>query len=110
VANLLGNARVHTPPGSRVVARLSVVGDNAEISVIDNGPGIDPEVLNRVFERFVRGDASRQRASGGTGLGLAIVAGVAEAHAGAVVVESVPGRTEFRVLLPLAGPIAEASR
>jgi two-component system OmpR family sensor kinase len=93
-----------------VVARLSVVGDNAEISVIDNGPGIDPEVLNRVFERFVRGDASRQRASGGTGLGLAIVAGVAEAHAGTVVVESVPGRTEFRVLLPLAGPIAEASR
>jgi two-component system OmpR family sensor kinase len=103
VANLLGNARVHTPTGTRVVTRLSVVGDQAEIAVIDNGPGIDPAVLNQVFERFVRGDVSRQRASGGTGLGLAIVAGVAEAHAGTVVVESVPGRTEFRVMLPLAG-------
>jgi two-component system OmpR family sensor kinase len=102
VANLLGNARVHTPAGSTVVTRLAVVEGRAQISVIDNGPGIDPAVLDSVFERFVRGDVSRQRASGGTGLGLAIVAGVAEAHAGAVVVESVPGRTEFRVTLPLA--------
>jgi two-component system OmpR family sensor kinase len=102
VANLLGNARVHTPAGSTVVTRLAVVDGRAQISVIDNGPGIDPAVLDSVFERFVRGDVSRQRASGGTGLGLAIVAGVAEAHAGTVVVESVPGRTEFRVALPLA--------
>lgn len=102
VANLLGNARVHTPAGSRVVTRLAVVGDRAEISVSDDGPGIDPTVLDSVFERFVRGDASRQRASGGTGLGLAIVAGVVDAHGGTVAAESQPGRTEFRISLPLA--------
>lgn len=101
VANLLGNARVHTPAGTRVVAGLQVVDGQARISVTDNGPGIDPAVLDSVFERFVRGDVSRQRASGGTGLGLAIVAGVVDAHGGTVSVESGPGRTEFRVTLPL---------
>lgn len=101
VANLLGNARVHTPAGTRVVAGLQVVDGQARITVTDNGPGIDPAVLDSVFERFVRGDVSRQRASGGTGLGLAIVAGVVEAHGGVVSVESGPGRTEVRVTLPL---------
>lgn len=102
VANLLGNARVHTPDGTRVVASLSADGTSAQISVTDNGPGIDPAVLGSVFERFVRGDVSRQRSSGGTGLGLAIVAGVVDAHDGAVAVESSPGHTRFTVRLPLA--------
>ncbi|WP_354501015.1 ATP-binding protein [Mycetocola sp. 2940] len=101
VANLLGNARVHTPAGTRVVAGLRVIDGQARITVTDNGPGIDPAVLDSVFERFVRGDVSRQRASGGTGLGLAIVAGVVDAHGGTVSVESGPGRTEFRITLPL---------
>lgn len=102
VSNLLVNARVHTPPGSRVETRLTATDQDAVITVTDDGPGIDPAVLGTVFERFVRGDASRQRASGGTGLGLAIVAGVVDAHGGSVSVESEPSRTEFRVTLPLA--------
>ncbi len=102
IANLLGNARVHTPDGTRVVTALTVDGGTAEITVTDDGPGIDPAVLGTVFERFVRGDSSRQRASGGTGLGLAIARGVVEAHGGTVWVESVPGRTRFTVRLPLA--------
>ncbi|MET1053372.1 MAG: ATP-binding protein [Mycetocola sp.] len=102
ITNLLANARVHTPPGSHIVARLTATDTDAVLSVTDNGPGIDPEVIQTVFERFVRGDASRQRASGGTGLGLAIVSGVVDAHGGTVAVESEPGRTEFRVTLPLA--------
>ncbi|MFU8945222.1 sensor histidine kinase [Mycetocola zhadangensis] len=101
VANLLGNARVHTPAGTRVTAALQADDTTARITVTDNGPGIDAAVLGSVFERFVRGDVSRQRASGGTGLGLAIVAGVIDAHAGTVAVESVPGRTVFTLTLPL---------
>ncbi|GGF03762.1 sensor histidine kinase [Mycetocola zhadangensis] len=108
VANLLGNARVHTPTGTRVVAALEVDGAVARISVTDNGPGIDPSVLSSVFERFVRGDQSRQRASGGTGLGLAIVSGVVEAHAGTVAVESVSGNTRFTVTLPLVAGTVDA--
>ncbi|MEF2978838.1 sensor histidine kinase [Subtercola sp. YIM 133946] len=109
-ANLLANARVHTPPGTHVTAGLSreIVGgtDYAVISVADDGPGIDPALLPTLFERFVRGDVSRSRHAGSTGLGLAIVYAVAEAHGGTVTVESAPGRTVFRVLLPVvfAGP------
>ena len=102
VSNLLANARVHTPAGSRVMTRLSTSDLDATITITDNGPGIDPALLDTVFERFVRGDASRQRASGGTGLGLAIVAGVVDAHGGSVAVTSEPGRTEIRVTLPIA--------
>lgn len=102
VSNVLANARVHTPSGTRVETRLTTTEQDAVITITDDGPGIDPEVLGNVFERFVRGDASRQRASGGTGLGLAIVAGVVDAHGGSVAVASEPGRTEFRVTLPLA--------
>lgn len=109
VANLLANARVHTPAGSRVATRLEATDGDAVITITDNGPGIDPAVAGSVFERFVRGDASRQRASGGTGLGLAIVAGVVDAHGGSVSVESEPGHTEFRITLPLTAPRAEAA-
>ncbi|PWC04542.1 sensor histidine kinase [Mycetocola zhujimingii] len=108
VANLLGNARVHTPEGTRVVTAITADDDTAEITVTDDGPGIDPAMLGSVFERFVRGDSSRRRASGGTGLGLAIARGVIEAHGGTVAVESVPGRTRFSIRLPLADLTAEA--
>ena len=101
VANLLANAAVHTSEGTSVVARVHAVGDLAVIEVADDGPGIPPELLGQVFGRFVRGDASRSRATGSTGLGLAIVEAVAHAHAGTVSVESVPGRTVFRIALPL---------
>lgn len=103
IINLLGNARTHTPAGTTVTTSLRVTDDRAIIDVADTGPGIDPEMLPYVFERFVRGDTSRSRASGSTGLGLAIVTAVVEAHGGTAEVESEPGRTVFRVKLPVSG-------
>ena len=103
VVNLLANARVHTPAGTEVRVELRQQGSNAVLSVIDNGPGIPAKQLPTLFERFTRGDESRNRASGSTGLGLAIVTAVVHAHQGQVSVASEPGRTEFRVELPLAG-------
>src|SRR5215472_3660046 len=107
MANLLSNARVHTPPGTTVAISLST-GDAGEggdageavIRVADDGPGIPAALLPEVFERFVRGDSSRSRAAGSTGLGLSIVAAVVGAHGGRVAVTSRPGRTEFTVTLP----------
>jgi two-component system OmpR family sensor kinase len=103
VANLLSNARTHTPPGTTVVARLSTTNRSATLTVTDDGPGIPADLLPEVFERFARGDSSRSRAAGSTGLGLAIVAAVVQAHHGHVAVESRPGHTEFAVRLPRTG-------
>ncbi|RKS75607.1 two-component system OmpR family sensor kinase [Motilibacter peucedani] len=102
VANLLGNARTHTPPGTEVCVGLRRQGDEVTLLVRDDGPGIAPELRDNVFERFARGDSSRSRAAGSTGLGLAIVAAIVSAHTGRVEVDSGPGRTEFRVVLPAA--------
>lgn len=71
------------------------------LEIEDDGPGIPPELLPHVFERFARGDASRSRGAGSTGLGLAIVHAVVAAHDGQVTVDSVPGRTVFGVHLPV---------
>lgn len=100
LAGLLANARTHTPPGTTVTTRLRASADGAEVVVEDDGPGIAPEVLPHVFERFARADTSRSRAAGSTGLGLAIARAVVEAHGGRITVESRPGRTAFRVQLP----------
>ncbi len=104
VANLLANARTHTPPGTRVETALSRVDGWAEISVTDNGPGVPAEIQDTVFERFTRADASRVRQAGGssTGLGLAIVAAVVNAHGGEVALDSRPGSTRFTIRVPLA--------
>ncbi|MGW3629728.1 sensor histidine kinase [Streptomyces sp. NPDC005122] len=109
--NLFANARTHTPPGTTVTARVHRHGPWLCVDVQDDGPGIPPGLLPRVFERFARGDSSRSRASGSTGLGLAIVQAVASAHGGAVTVDSVPGRTVFTLHLPaLPGdPIVETT-
>lgn len=104
LANLLANARTHTPAGTTVTASVELAGGSAVVEVVDTGPGVDPAVIDTVFERFVRADSSRSRAKGSTGLGLAIVSAVVEAHGGRAEVESVPGRTVFRVILPLARP------
>jgi two-component system OmpR family sensor kinase len=113
VANLLANARTHTPPGTRVECAIEVRDGQAAVRVSDNGPGIPPEIQHQVFERFTRADTSRVRADGAasgtsTGLGLAIVAAVVEAHQGHVTVRSQPGWTEFTVWLPLAPAVASA--
>ena len=104
VANLLANARVHTPAGTRVVTSLRRLGAEVVVRVSDNGPGVPAEIRDRVFERFTRAEASRVRHEGGssTGLGLAIVAAVVGALNGSVAVDSVPGATTFTVRLPAA--------
>jgi two-component system, OmpR family, sensor kinase len=107
VANLLANARVHTPPGTTVTVGLASAGPNVVITVVDDGPGIPPELVPEVFERFARGDSSRSRAAGSTGLGLSIVAAVVAAHHGTVSVTSVPGRTAFTVALPRSAARSE---
>ncbi len=108
IANLLANARAHTPAGTRVTTALAVEGADAVITVEDDGPGISPGLLPVLFERFARGDGSRSRATGSTGLGLAIVSAVVDAHGGAVSVESTPGDTRFVVRIPLRLPSAAA--
>ncbi|MBO2453453.1 HAMP domain-containing histidine kinase [Actinomadura barringtoniae] len=101
VANLLANARTHTPPGTHVTVRVAGREDRAELEVEDDGPGVPPDIRAELFQRFVRASQSRSRAEGGTGLGLAIVDGVATAHGGHAELAGAPGRTTFRVTLPM---------
>ncbi|MBB2993375.1 two-component system OmpR family sensor kinase [Mycolicibacterium iranicum] len=109
LANLLANARTHTPAGTTVTTSLAVADDgDVVLGVLDDGPGIPAWLQPDVFERFARGDTSRSRLGestqvrpgGSTGLGLAIVAAVVRAHGGTIDLHSVPGRTEFTVRLP----------
>jgi two-component system, OmpR family, sensor kinase len=73
------------------------------LDIEDEGPGMTPDQAQRVFERFYRADAARNRASGGTGLGLAIVAGLVAAHGGTVSVRTAVGQgADFQVKLPLS--------
>ncbi|GAA2619721.1 two-component sensor histidine kinase [Paractinoplanes durhamensis] len=104
LANLLANARTHTPEGTTVTVAVRAGHDAAVLHVIDGGPGIAPELQPHIFERFARGDSSRSRAAGSTGLGLSIVHAVVTAHRGNVSVQSVPGQTVFTVVLPLVPP------
>jgi len=100
VANLLANARTHTPAGTRVLTSIQPEDGWVRFSVADDGPGV-PAVLQRnVFQRFTRGDDSRNRAAGSTGLGLSIVDAVAKSHGGRVELSSTPGDTTFTVVLP----------
>jgi two-component system OmpR family sensor kinase len=94
VTNLLTNARKHTPPGTTV----TVTGRADGFDVHDDGPGFPPGLVPHAFERFARGDASRNRA-GGAGLGLALVEAIARSHAGAVRLTSEPGDTTVAVRL-----------
>jgi two-component system, OmpR family, sensor kinase len=134
LANLMSNAGKHTPPGSTVSVALAVQDSDAEgppgaragpdaqdagvvqrgvrpaaprveLSITDDGPGILPELLPELFERFTRADTSRARdisaAGKSTGLGLAIVDAVVAAHGGSIAVTSRPGLTRFAIFLPL---------
>ena len=102
VANLLSNARTHTPAGTSVVVRLKVnqKGRQVLLSVSDDGPGIPVELQANVFERFVRADDSRSRAVGSTGLGLPIAHAVVKAHGGSLTLTSDQHGTEFHIALP----------
>ena len=128
LANLMSNAGKHTPSGSTVSVALRVQAapeinspvapdggmlergarpapPRVELSITDDGPGIPPELLPELFERFTRADTSRARdldaAGKSTGLGLAIVDAVVAAHGGSITVTSRPGRTRFAIYLPL---------
>jgi two-component system OmpR family sensor kinase len=133
MANLLSNAGKHTPAGSTVSVALALgvavpetatsagtaavqrgvapAGPRVELSITDDGPGIAPELLPELFERFTRGDTGRARevnaAGKSTGLGLAIVDAVVAAHGGCIIVTSRPGMTRFAILLPLLREPAE---
>jgi two-component system OmpR family sensor kinase len=105
--NLLDNVRAHTPAEVRTAVRVSAEDDEAVLGVEDDGPGLDVDDVDRVFERFYRTDASRARSSGGSGLGLSIVAAVVAAHGGTVSADRSPlGGARFRVRLPLAATVS----
>ena len=105
VANLLANARVHTPPGTPVTVRLALENGDAVVAVADQGPGMTPDAVSHAFERFYRAEPSRSRQHGGAGLGLAIVEAVVSAHGGSVDVASEPGHgATFSVRLPVHPP------
>ena len=116
-ANLVNNARIHTPAGTHVKVGVQTIAGTAStpgfvrLSVADDGPGIAPELRATVFDRFVRGDTSRSRqGKGSSGLGLSIVSSIAEALGGRVDVDTLcegegkPGEhgTTFSVILPAA--------
>lgn len=137
LVNLLGNARRHTPPGTTVTASLERVPGVAVVRIVDDGPGIAPELQSRLFERFSRGDPSQPReadgtgpggggsgpgagaglgagarsggSAGGTGLGLSISQAIVAAHDGEIDVISHPGRTVFTIRLPAADGLVSAS-
>lgn len=99
--NLVSNALRHTPPGGAVTLIAELCPGSVLVSIHDTGEGILPEDLPLVFERFYRGDKSRNRASGGAGLGLAIAKGIVEAHGGSIHVNSERSKgTTFTFTLP----------
>jgi signal transduction histidine kinase len=97
--NLMENAIKHTPPGTHVRAEVEQADGNVVLTVADDGPGIPPELGERIFERFTRGDGDR---GGSFGLGLSIVRAVAEAHHGTVTLDSDENGARFVVTLPAA--------
>jgi two-component system, OmpR family, sensor kinase len=112
VLNLLDNAILHTPPGSRIELSLRREGGRAVVEVADDGPGVPEDLRDQVFERFARGVGPADTSgSSGSGLGLAIVRAVATSHGGtAEVVESGSGGALFRVRLPLEGAKREPAK
>ena len=104
LGNILNNAVKFSPPGGTVGVRLCDRGPDAAVEVSDNGPGIPPNEAARVFERFYRGQDAN-RGGEGSGLGLAITKAIADAHRGAIALESAPDRgTTMRLIIPHAAP------
>ena len=107
--NLVANAIKHTPAGTTVTLGLAREGATAVLLIEDDGPGIPPQDLPHLFDRFYRVDKARNRNGGSTGLGLAIVRSIAEAHGGSVTADSPPGEgASFQVRLPLDEAATEA--
>jgi two-component system OmpR family sensor kinase len=101
IANVLANARVHTPPGSPIDVTVGGEAGRIEIAVADHGAGLPPTARAQVFDRFYRADPSRARTLGGSGLGLAISSAIVEAHGGQIAVDDTAGGgATFRIQLP----------
>jgi two-component system OmpR family sensor kinase len=101
VTSLLANVRVHTPPGTHADVTVGRQNGTIELVVSDDGPGMPPQDLAHVFDRFYRADPSRSRRSGGSGLGLSIVDAIVTAHGGTVSAYSELGAgTSITVRLP----------
>jgi signal transduction histidine kinase len=99
---LLDNAVKYTPPGGRVDLRLGSERQRAVLSVRNTGEGVPEDQLEAIFDRFVRLDASRTKATGGYGLGLAIARAIAEQNGGSLKADSIPGKwTQMTLALPL---------
>jgi two-component system OmpR family sensor kinase len=103
IANLLANARAHTPAGTEIRVSINHDSDGVRISVSDNGPGLSQSDQEKIFERFYRADTSRVRVDGeGSGLGLSIVDAVMKAHKGSVTVVSELGQgATFTLFFPI---------
>ena len=108
LANLLGNVREHTPPGTPVAVRLAQAGQGALLEVTDAGQGMSEEAAARAFDRFYRGGHDGNgpaNASHGSGLGLAIVQAIAAAHGGHAMLRSAPGQgTSVQIWIPFHPP------
>jgi signal transduction histidine kinase len=110
LTNLLQNAGKYSDPGAPIRVVCATAAGGAEVRVVDRGPGIAPDELPRLFERFYQTERARAKKAGGLGLGLYITKGLVEAHGGAISAESTLGRgSTFRVWLPAAiGPTGRA--
>lgn len=105
-ANLLDNARIHTPPGTAVKLGLAGDGDTAKFWVEDNGPGVLDDQIDKLTQRFFRADASRNTA--GNGLGLSLVAAAVSAHGGTVSIRNALPGLRITIGLPRLGGDAAA--
>jgi signal transduction histidine kinase len=103
LVNLLTNAHEYSPEGASIRVTAAVRGAEVEIDVTDNGPGIPKDQLDRIFDRFTRGDAGLTQRVGGTGLGLAIAKSLIELHGGTISAASIEGKgSTFTITLPVA--------
>ncbi len=100
-ANLLSNVRTHTPSGTTATVSVLPGQDDVAVTVTDDGPGVRPDELSRLFDRFYRADESRSRENGGSGLGLSIVAAIVRSHNGRIIASHAPnGGLTMTVVLP----------
>ena len=109
LANLLSNALRHAAPASAIEVAISADGDEAVLAVTNRGETLPPDQAERIFERFHRAGADRQRRGEGAGLGLAIVRSIVETHGGVIAVASRDGVTTFTIRLPVRGAVGEGA-
>jgi two-component system sensor histidine kinase KdpD len=108
LSNVVRNAVAHTPPATRIEIGAATGADRLTLTIADNGPGISPAILPRVFEKFIRGHDSEADGGQGTGLGLAIAKGIMEAHHGSIAATS-PADQGRGTLITMVFPRADAS-